>query len=239
MNTAQVSSESETAGARTVDMKLEVVVIPVSDVERAKRFYGGLGWRLDADFVVGDDVSGACRSRLPGSPSLGPLRHGDHVRPRPARQAGCIWSCRTSRQRAPSSPVAASTVSETFHRAGPGQPPIAAGRDPEGRSYCRFATFSDPDGNGWLLQEVTAAIARTRRRGRHDVRLVDRSRGSAATRRGRARRAREAHRRPARRELAGLVRRVHGGEQAGKPLPSERRRPGCRRPICRGRAPTT
>ena len=89
-------------------MKLEVVVIPVSDVERAKRFYGNLGWRLDADFVIGDDVSGRAvhASRLV---VLDPLRHGSDVGRARARHATFISSCPTSRQRAPSSSIAVST----------------------------------------------------------------------------------------------------------------------------------
>ena len=80
MSITQVRSETanETAISRRADMKLEVVVIPVSDVDRAKRFYGGLGWRLDADFVVGDAFRGV-QFTPPGSSVLDPLRHGNHV----------------------------------------------------------------------------------------------------------------------------------------------------------------
>ena len=97
-------------------------------------------------------------------------------------------------------------VSEVFHRAGPGKPP-RSGPDPERRSYASFATFSDPDGNGWLLQEVTVRLP-----GRVDAddttfTSSSRARDRAPTRGGRARRAREADR-PARCGLAGLVRRV-------------------------------
>ena len=88
-------------------MKLEVVVIPVSDVDRAKRFYGGLGWRLDADFVVGDAFR-VVQFTPPGSPCSIHFGTGSR-RPRPARQADSISSCPTSRPRAPSSSVAAST----------------------------------------------------------------------------------------------------------------------------------
>ena len=91
---------TEAANAPHVDLKLEVAVIPVSDVDRAKRFYSGLGWRLDADFAVGDAfrvVSSRRRARRPPSTSA----RASH-QPRQA-QAASISSCRTSKQRAPSS----------------------------------------------------------------------------------------------------------------------------------------
>jgi predicted enzyme related to lactoylglutathione lyase len=81
---------------RTVDMKLEVVSIPVADVDRAKRFYGDLGWRLDGDFVVGDAFRGV-QFTPPGSPCSGGRQ------PCPARHGGFIWSYRTSSQPALSS----------------------------------------------------------------------------------------------------------------------------------------
>ena len=97
-----MSSETqiETPSARTVDMKLEVVVIPVSDVERAKRFYSGLGWRLDADFIVGDTFRGV-QFTPPGSPCS--IHFGTGITSAaPGSAAECFSSCRTSRQRAPS-----------------------------------------------------------------------------------------------------------------------------------------
>ena len=109
MSNAQVRSETaiETPRARRVDMKLEVVVIPVSDVDRAKRFYGGLGWRLDADFVVGDTFRGV-QFTPPGSQSS--IHFGTGITSAvPGSARGSISSCPTSRQRAPSSSVAAST----------------------------------------------------------------------------------------------------------------------------------
>jgi catechol 2,3-dioxygenase-like lactoylglutathione lyase family enzyme len=80
MSSTAVLSEAaiETPKARTLDMKLEVVVIPVSDIDRAKRFYGDLGWRLDADFVVGDGFRGV-QFTPPGSSCFDPLRQGYHV----------------------------------------------------------------------------------------------------------------------------------------------------------------
>ena len=94
--------------AGTVDMKLEVVVIPVSDVDRAKRFYGDLGWRLDADFVVGDEFRGV-QFTPPGSPCSIHFGTGSHVGRAGLGTADSIWSCPTSRRRMPSSSLAAST----------------------------------------------------------------------------------------------------------------------------------
>ena len=136
-------------------MKLEVVVIPVSDVERAKRFYVGLGWRLDADFVVGDTFQ-AVQVTPPGSPSS--IHFGTGLTSAAPGSASGLYLVVTDIEAARAELAGHGVaVSETFHRAGPGQPPIT-GRDPEGRSYSSFATFSDPDGNSWLLQEVTQRL---------------------------------------------------------------------------------
>ena len=103
-------------------MKLEVVVIPVSDVDRAKRFYGDLGWRLDADFVVGDDVSGR-PVHASGLAVLDPLRHRASRRPCRARHSGLylvVSDIEAARAELVDRGV---EVSEVFHRAGPGKPP--------------------------------------------------------------------------------------------------------------------
>ena len=89
-------------------MKLEVVVIPVSDVDRAKRFYCDLGWRLDADFVVGNEFR-VVQFTPPGSPASIHFGTGTLRRPHRARLAVFIWSCLTSRQHAPRSSIALST----------------------------------------------------------------------------------------------------------------------------------
>ena len=157
MSSTQVRSETaiETPRARRVDMKLEVVVIPVSDVERAKRFYGGLGWRLDADFVVGDAFRGV-QFTPPGSPCS--IHFGKGVTSAAPGSARGLYLVVSDIEAARAELVDRGVdVSEVFHRAGPGKPPLS-GRDPERRSYSSFATFSDPDGNSWLLQEVTARL---------------------------------------------------------------------------------
>jgi catechol 2,3-dioxygenase-like lactoylglutathione lyase family enzyme len=138
--------------ARTTDMKLEVVTIPVAEVDRAKRFYGDLGWRLDADFVVGDTFRGI-QFTPPGSPcSIQFGTGGPSAVPGSARGLYLVVAdIQSARAELINRGV---DVSELFHRAGPGQPPLS-GPDPERRSYFSYATFSDPDGNEWLLQEVT------------------------------------------------------------------------------------
>jgi catechol 2,3-dioxygenase-like lactoylglutathione lyase family enzyme len=140
---------------RTVDLKLEVVAIPVADVERAKRFYvEQLGWRLDADFAVGDQFRGI-QVTPPGSPCS--MHFGKGVTPAAPGSAQGLYLVVTDIDAARAELVDRGVaVSEVISRA-PGQPP-AKGRDPQGRSYFSVATFSDPDGNGWVLQEVTARL---------------------------------------------------------------------------------
>ena len=155
MSRTQVRSEAgtKTAKVRPVDMKLEVVAIPVSDVERAKCFYGGLGWRLDADFIVGDTFRGV-QFTPPGSPAS--IHFGKGVTSALPGSASGVFLVVSDIEAARAELIGRGVeVSEVFHRAGPGQPPVS-GRDPQGRSYVSFATFSDPDGNSWLLQEITA-----------------------------------------------------------------------------------
>ncbi|TIM05615.1 VOC family protein [Mesorhizobium sp.] len=138
--------------AGTVDMKLEVVVIPVSDVDRAKRFYGDLGWRLDADFIVGDEFRGI-QFTPPGS--LASIHFGKGIPSAAPGSATGLYLVVSDIQAASADLVGRGVeVSEVFHRAGPGKPAIS-GPDPERRSYFTYATFNDPDGNEWLLQEVT------------------------------------------------------------------------------------
>jgi catechol 2,3-dioxygenase-like lactoylglutathione lyase family enzyme len=157
MSSTQVRTEAaiETPKTRRVDMKLEVVVIPVSDVDRAKRFYGGLGWRLDADFVVGDGFRGV-QFTPPGSPCS--IHFGTGITSAAPGSARGIYLVVSDIEAARAELVDRGVdVSDVFHRAGPGKPPVS-GPDPERHSYASFATFSDPDGNEWLLQEVTVRL---------------------------------------------------------------------------------
>jgi catechol 2,3-dioxygenase-like lactoylglutathione lyase family enzyme len=144
----------ETARARTLDMKLEVIVIPVSDVDRAKRFYGSLGWRLDADFVVGDGR--LIQFTPPGSSCS--IHFGTGIAAAVPGSAQGLFLVVSDIEAAHADLVARGVdVSEVFHRAGPGKPPVS-GPHPERRSYFSHATFRDPDGNTWLLQEVTSRL---------------------------------------------------------------------------------
>jgi catechol 2,3-dioxygenase-like lactoylglutathione lyase family enzyme len=141
---------------QTVDFKLEVVAIPVADVDRAKRFYGeSLGWRLDADFAVGDDFR-IVQFTPPGSPTS--IHFGKGVTPAAPGSASGLFLVVTDIVAARTELVDRGiAVSGLFHRAGPGRPTID-GPDPERRSYSSYATFKDPDGNAWLLQEVTQRL---------------------------------------------------------------------------------
>jgi catechol 2,3-dioxygenase-like lactoylglutathione lyase family enzyme len=146
------------------DMKFEIVVIPVSDVGRAKEFYAKLGWRLDADFDSGSDFR-VIQFTPPGSACS--IIFGKNVTgaaPGSAQGLYLIVSdIAAARDQLVGRGVEISTV---FHDgggvyAGPDQPYLfgrlrASGPDPDHRSYRSFASFSDPDGNGWLLQEITA-----------------------------------------------------------------------------------
>jgi catechol 2,3-dioxygenase-like lactoylglutathione lyase family enzyme len=141
---------------KTVDLKLEVVAVPVADVDRAKRFYGEtLGWRLDGDFVAGDEFRGL-QFTPPGSSSS--IHFGTGVTPAAPGSAKGLFLVVSDIVAARAELVDRGVkVSEVFHRAGPGKPPIS-GPNPERRSYASFATFDDPDGNTWVLQEITARL---------------------------------------------------------------------------------
>jgi catechol 2,3-dioxygenase-like lactoylglutathione lyase family enzyme len=141
---------------KTVDLKLEVVAIPVADVDRAKRFYGDtLGWRLDGEFVVGSDFR-ALQYTPPGSPAS--IHFGKGVTPAAPGSARGLFLVVADIVAARAELVDRGvTISEVFHTAGPGRPPVA-GPDPQRRSYFSYASFEDPDGNAWLLQEVTQRL---------------------------------------------------------------------------------
>ncbi|MEA1831415.1 VOC family protein [Methylobacterium durans] len=138
----------------TLDMKLEVVVIPVSDVDRAKRFYGQLGWRLDADFVVGDAFR-VVQFTPPGSTAS--IHFGKGISSAAPGSASGLFLIVSDIEAAHADLVARGVaVSDVFHRqVGATAEP---GVDPARRSYASYATFEDPDGNSWLLQEVTTRL---------------------------------------------------------------------------------
>jgi catechol 2,3-dioxygenase-like lactoylglutathione lyase family enzyme len=158
VSTNQVRSDN----AR-VDLKLEVVVIPVSDVNRAKKFYGNLGWRLDADFPF-DNGFRVVQFTPPGSGCS--IQFGTNVTTAAPGSARGLYLIVSDIQAARDQLAAIGVkVSEVFHPAIPGaqfQPDSAGGRvagpAPDHATYRSFATFSDPDGNGWLLQEITTRL---------------------------------------------------------------------------------
>jgi catechol 2,3-dioxygenase-like lactoylglutathione lyase family enzyme len=169
MSSVQVRGEAaiDTPNVRKVDMKLEIVVIPVSDVDRAKEFYGGrLGWRLDADYESGNDFR-VVQFTPPGSWCS--VIFGKNVTAAAPGSAQGLYlivsDIATTRAELLNRGI---RVSEVFHDAGgvyagPDEPYLfgrlrVSGPDPDHRSYRSFASFRDPDGNGWLFQELTQRL---------------------------------------------------------------------------------
>ena len=149
-----------------VDTKLEIVVIPVSDIDRAKEFYGGvLGWRLDADYDNGSDFR-VIQFTPPGSGCS--VIFGRNVTAAAPGSAQGLYLIVSDIAAARDELLGRGVkVSEVFHNegvyAGPDEPYLfgrlrVSGPDPEHRSYRSFASFHDPDGNGWLLQEITTRL---------------------------------------------------------------------------------
>ena len=149
------------AKAKSVDTKLEVVMIGVSDVDRAKAFYEKLGWRLDANFAAGDFH--AVQVTPHNSPTS--IIFGKGIpSPEPGSARGLVLAVDDVGAARDELIARGVDVSEVFHYAGGpfnltvGENPRVSGRDPEGRSYYSFASFEDPDGNGWLLQEIQTRL---------------------------------------------------------------------------------
>ena len=165
MSTTEVSNGTSPGAiaAPTITMKLEVVVVPVSNVDRAKRFYEGLGWRMDIDYVAGDDFR-VVQLTPPGSEASIILGTGITSAAPGSLEALqlTVLDIEAARDDLQSRGVDV----EVFHDAGgifhhAGTDARVAGPAPDRGDYGSFAAFSDPDGNGWLLQEV-----RTRAPGR-------------------------------------------------------------------------
>jgi len=154
-NTAQKAAMS--TGVARVDMKFEVAVIPVSDVDRAKEFYAKLGWRLDGDFRF-DNGFHVVQFTPPGSACS--IQFGTKITPAAPGSVQNLYLVVSDVEAARKELISRGvTVSEVFH---PGTPEAQfqpegriAGPAPDHATYRSFATFSDPDGNGWLLQEIT------------------------------------------------------------------------------------
>ena len=168
MSTNEVRSSdaaSAATGAR-VDLKLEVVVIPVADADRAKDFYTRLGWRLDADLATGDDFR-VIQFTPPGSGCS--VIFGKNVTAAAPGSAQGLYMIVSDIEAARAELLGIGVaISEIFHGgngvySGPDEPFLfgrirVSGPDPEHRSYRSFASFHDPDGNGWLLQEITTRL---------------------------------------------------------------------------------
>ncbi len=148
-----------------VDMKLEIVVIPVSDIDRAKEFYANLGWRLDADYDNGSDFR-VIQFTPPGSGCS--VIFGRNVTAAAPGSAQGLYLIVSDIAAVRNEVLRRGIeISEVFHGAGvysgPDEPYLFGrvrvnGPDPEHRSYRSFASFHDPDGNGWLFQEITTRL---------------------------------------------------------------------------------
>ncbi len=165
MSTTEVHSPNATgeASSKRVALKLEAVVIPVSDVDRAKQFYAKLGWRLDADFSF-DNGFRVVQFTPPGSPAS--VQFGTKLTSAAAGSAQNIYLVVSDIKAAHDELVALGLdVSGPFHAENPGAQfdagiatGVADGPAPDHASYGSYAAFSDPDGNRWLLQEVTVRL---------------------------------------------------------------------------------
>ena len=166
MSATTVEVRSNDAASKAgVDTKFEIVVIPVSDADRAKEFYGRLGWRLDADYDNGSDFRVIQFTPTGSGCSVIFGRNVTGAAPGSAQGLYLIVSdIAVARQELLGRGIA---VSEVFHNggvySGPDEPYLfgrvrVSGPDPEHRSYRSFASFHDPDGNGWVLQEITTRL---------------------------------------------------------------------------------
>jgi predicted enzyme related to lactoylglutathione lyase len=163
MATVQDAAANNVSNAATVDLKLEAIVIPVADVDRAKQFYAGLGWRLDADFRF-DNGFRIVQFTPPGSGCS--VQFGTKVTTAAPGSAEVLYLVVSDIEAAREDLVRrGAKVSEVFHPDTPGAQfqsdgtsGRVSGRAPNNGSYGSFATFSDVDGNRWLLQEVTTRL---------------------------------------------------------------------------------
>src|SRR5262245_37340773 len=152
--------ENYRQGVKPVDMKLEVVLLGVSDVDRAKAFYENLGWRLDIDIANGD-FRGV--QMTPHNSEASIIFGKGATSAKPGSADGLVLAVDDIDAARADLIARGVDVSEVFHFAGGPfnnsvENPRVSGRDPEGRSYFSFASFEDPDGNGWLLQEITTRL---------------------------------------------------------------------------------
>jgi catechol 2,3-dioxygenase-like lactoylglutathione lyase family enzyme len=168
MSITEVRHDDATSVVRagTVDMKFEIVVLPVSDVDRAKEFYGRLGWRLDADYDNGNDFR-VIQFTPPGSGCS--VIFGKNVTAAAPGSAQGMYLIVSDIEAARKELLGRGVeIGEVFHDASgvyacPDEPYLfgrrrVSGQDPDHRSYRSFTSFNDPDGNGWLFQEVTTRL---------------------------------------------------------------------------------
>jgi len=149
-STESTASSTQVAEVGTIDMKLEVVTLPVSDVDRAKGFYQSLGWRLDADIAAGDAFRVVQLTPPHSQCSISFGKGVTAAAPGSAdRTILVVDDINAARDDLVRRGI---DVSETYEQRPPGFESI------EGRSYFVYASFSDPDGNGWLLQEITTRL---------------------------------------------------------------------------------
>ena len=154
-----------------MNMKLEVVIIPISDPDRSKAFYEKLGWRLDGDFVV-DEKLRVLQFTPPRSEAS--IIFGKGITSaKPGSTQNLVLAVDNVDAARADLAARGAGVSEVFHYANfpfnnSIENPRVSGRDPEGRNYHTFASFEDPDGNGWLLQEVTTRPPEREWKSAHD-----------------------------------------------------------------------
>ena len=231
MSTAEVRSDNATAKATVakMDMKFEIVVIPVSDVDRAKEFYGEkLGWRLDADYDSGKDFR-VIQFTPPGSGCS--VIFGKNVTAAAPGSAQGLYLIVSDIEAARKELLGRGVeISEVFHDAGgvyagTDEPYLfgrirVSGPDPEHRSYRSFASFQDPDGNGWLFQEITTRLAGRIDSSDDDLCIDERSCERVSACRSCPRTARKAHRAGRDENWSDWYAAYMVAEQAGTELPT-------------------
>ena len=219
---SHVEFSVDNSKASKADVKLEVVVIPVSDVDRAKRFYAALGWRLDIDFAASKQYR-VVQLTPPGS--VCSIIFGSGITAAAPGSVQGLHLIVSDIESARADMIGrGANVSEPFYDAGGifhhvNGEGIVAGLQPQRRSYGTYASFSDPDGNGWFLQEITARLPG--RVSSSDVGFTSSTELASALRRASA--AHEEHQRRIGRQDANWpdwYAEYIFSEQTGKPLPS-------------------
>jgi catechol 2,3-dioxygenase-like lactoylglutathione lyase family enzyme len=157
MSSVETNTQTESPKTASVDFKLEVLGIPVSDVDRAKDFYKKLGWREDADFPIREGFR-VVQMTPPGSPASVIFGTGVTAA-QPGSYEALVLVVEDIDEARADLIARGVDVTEVFHptgwdRYGERKP----GKDPEGSSYSSWASFEDPDGNGWFLQEITTRL---------------------------------------------------------------------------------